>query len=236
MKTLVRVLSLAVLMGVVVTSVNAQAPIQGEYKTSLGDMFTGRESTSWPGGGPAAFHTPGNVVNLQSWDGAALGTEWYITCPEMFTVNVIDNRVAGSGQVIATINYTFGGTIWLDGAGAWGNGDAFYAATINAFTETRVYLYLLGNLQGVDSDYTLDATFNGYSSTCVQLLANGAYFDDTDNAALPLDWPAFLDSGCNAGPTEGRWGQIDDMTMNITACVVPVEEKSWGAVKSLYTE
>ena len=113
---------------------------------------------------------------------------------------------------------------------------------LNRDLETRIEQFAGGQLVGDDSDYNLSGVFNGYSNSCLSLIANNAIIGNTDttnglgNFVKPADYPGFLDAACNPTGQYGRWGDTIDLTMSITGCAVPVEEASWGQVKQLYNE
>ncbi|HEU4366577.1 MAG TPA: hypothetical protein VFT13_14065, partial [Candidatus Krumholzibacteria bacterium] len=54
--------------------------------------------------------------------------------------------------------------------------------------------------------------------------------------AKPADYPDYRDANCNAGPTDGHWGDIRDLTVSVTGCAVSTEQSTWGGVKSLYRD
>ena len=235
MTKVIRVTGLAMLLALAVTAANAQAPLDGTYTSTDigGTMDPGREATSWTTA-PDGRHMAGNVINLEGWDGAALGLQWRIYCPLMVNVVIVDNRVAGTGFVNVEIDYV-GGFTWLSGAGPWGGGDPSYMGVINSFFEKRDLLYVAGLLQGSNSNYSMNAHIQGYAADCIQwTIGNGVWLGDTDGGAKTANYPAFLDANCNPTPTIGRWGDATGLTMVISGCVVPVEEQSWGAMKKLY--
>jgi hypothetical protein len=68
-------------------------------------------------------------------------------------------------------------------------------------------------------------------------ISNTEKLGDTTGGPLPANFPNFWDwIGCvdigTAGP--GEWGDVDAITFTVQGCVVSTEEKTWGAVKSLY--
>jgi hypothetical protein len=241
MRNVILILILAALVATGASVVQAQPPINDpDYSSTDGDMLEGRSSTSWSTS--TGVLAQGNVLNIMSFDGANLGTEWRFYCMQI--VNVVplyDTTVGGTGFKAWLVTYV-GGLFWLDGAGMWGGGDADYTGVLSTFTETRIEQYLSGALVGDASDYSLSGVFNNYSSSCLSLIANDAIVGNTDttngmgNFVKPGDYPGFLDAACAPTGQYGRWGDTTDLTMSITGCAVPVEDASWGQVKSLYTE
>ena len=66
-------------------------------------LFTGRGSTWRPGINSGFPH----VVHAQSWSGAALGTQWDVSCPSANAyTSVVDSRVNGTGTVVYTTPYS----------------------------------------------------------------------------------------------------------------------------------
>jgi len=229
MRNVIRILTVTAVLAMLASVASAQPPVAGTYKSTLGDMLEGRQSTGWNGVGGHADPAIGHVLNGASWDGANLGTEWRIVCPTVANVTVIlDIGV----QKIVQIDYV-GGYIWLDGAGPWGGGDPDYTGIIDSYTEIRT-MQLLGGY-GTAENHNVSAHLAGYSSDCVAFgIGNGAWFGD--GAGPPAGYPAFLDANCDPAGPDGRWGSIDDITMTVTGCSVGVEKETWGAIKQRYSE
>jgi hypothetical protein len=235
-------LSLTAAVALGVTAALAQPPLDGTYKSSAGDFLEGRSSTSWitPVNDPPQA---GNMLHGQSWDGAALVAEWNVSCP--VTVGVLllfDAVVGGNGHRGYLITY-IGGTIWLDGAGPWGGGDASYSGVIDSYTETRTEQYSGGNLVGANSNHSVSAHIVGYPADCVAFgIGNGVLIGDTDPNLIPItdtnvkpaDYPDFLVNCAVDNLSDGHWGDLTDLTLTVRGCEVPVEKTSWGAVKSIY--
>lgn len=213
----------------------AQPPVDGTWKSTLGEMDEGRQSTSWSAA--SGRLQVNNTLHAESWDGATLGAEWKVLCP--FIVNVIPPLAppaGGTGNTSHLIIYA-GGTIWLDGAGPWGGGDPSYTGNITTYIENRAIQWVGGAVVGTAEDHSVSADIVGYSESCIAFgVGNGAWEGDTDNGALPANYPGFLNSLCAGGPTLGRWGQYENITLTVKGCVVPNEEQTWGAVKSRYTD
>ena len=226
---LISVLSAVLVAGA--ASVYAGPPLNGVYKSSDGDFDEGRESSGWVGGG---FLTEDNVLHALAWDGAVLGGDWRITCPYVVTVDLVADLVFfGNGSRIYQITYT-GGTFSLGGNGGqpWANGDASYTGTLTDFTELRTLLFTNNVMVGSDSDFAFNGQVNGYSQSCINGIANGAWLG---NGAAPANYPTYLTANCTAGGS-GHFADTRDLTLTIAGCSVATEQTTWGTVKSLYRD
>ena len=235
-------LLLTLFLSIAVTSAAlAGPPADGTYtSTDIGGaMLPGRYSESWF---PAKLSV-NNTLNEQSWNGAALGTQWHWYCPWIVSaptllVNTVDGN--GNGNKIWQVTYS-GGVCWLDGAGPWAGGDASYTATINSWTAIVTETYANNVEVGTVRSHNANATFTGYSADCMALeIHNTEKLADTNGGPLPANFPTFWDwNGCvdigTAGP--GEWGDVDSITLTVFGCTaLAVEQKTWGAVKSLYRQ
>jgi hypothetical protein len=214
------------------TAALAGPPVNGTYKSTNGDFDEGREASKWVGGG---YLSLGNVLHAESWDGAALGGDWKVVCPQVANVTlVVDLVFGGNGNRIYRLDYA-GGYVELGGAGPWAGGDAFYTGIIDTYVEIRTIQYVAGAKVGAVSDHAVTARIQGYTESCVTWgIGNGAWRGE--GAAAPADHPSFLDANCNASGGPGHWGDIRDLTISIAGCAVPTQEATWGSVKALYRE
>lgn len=218
----------------------AGPPVNGTYKSTDigGTMLPGRYSEYWFG----AKLSVNNTLNEQSWDGATLGTQWHWYCPWIVAaptllLNTVDGN--GNGTKVWRATYT-GGICWLDGPGApWDGGDASYTASINTWIAIVTETYSNHVEVGTVRTHNASATFNGYNQACMALtISNTEKLGDTTGGPLPANFPNFWDwFSCTdvgtAGP--GEWGDVDAITFTIQGCeTVTTEQRSWGAVKSLY--
>jgi hypothetical protein len=217
----------------------AGAPANGTYtSTDIGGLMqSGRYSELWYGGKLLV----NNTLNEQSWDGSTLGAQWHWYCPwisipPVLLVSTVNG--AGNGQKIWRVTYT-GGYCWLDGSGPWAGGDAAYTANITTWVAIVTETYANFVEVGTTRNQNAQATFNGYNLECMALtISNAEKLSDTTHGPLPADYPHFWDwFTCsdvgNAGP--GEWGDVDAITFTVTDCAtVGAQQKSWGAVKSLY--
>jgi hypothetical protein len=229
---LISILTVVLVAGA--ASVYAGPPLNGTYKSSLGQFDEGREASSWAAGG--GFLSTGGVLHTESWDGAALGGDWKVVCPRVVAVTLIVDLVfGGNGQRIYQIDYT-GGLITLGGAGPWGNGDPSYTGIIDTYVEIRTVLYSGGVKVGSVSDHSVSAHLQGYSQSCMTWgIGNGAWLGESP-APKPANYPTFLDPLCNPTATSGHWGDITDLTISVTGCAVSTKSATWGEVKSLYKD
>lgn len=232
MRITLTVLSLAMALVLGASLAQAQPPVNGTYKTLNGDFHEGRYSVSWTNG---AELQSGNVLDVESWDGSVLGTEWRIYCPIAVTeTKLYDSVSGGNGQQIWRIDYT-GGTVWLSGTGPWGGGDPSYTGAVSSYTEVRTIQYVGGAVVGENSNHNVSAQLVGYSANCVAFaIGNTAWYGDTNGGPKPLNYPDFLDSNCGPNGTLGLWGSATDLTLTVQGCVTPVQESTWGSVKARY--
>jgi len=239
MRQFVMLIAVLAVVAVCHTGANGQPPVSGTYKSldlPGGTFLGGRFSESWMSS-PDGRQTPGNVAHLESWNGTTLGTEWSISCPMAVNVQLLFDFVfGGTGQMAYMISYS-GGTVWLSGAGPWGGGNPSYTAMVTSFTETRTLQYVGGMLVAHDSNHSLTAQFVGYPTRCVNLeISNGVLVGDTDTMAKPATYPSFLDPSCGPTRTIGHWDDVTAITLAVIGCTVPSEQRSWGAIKSIYSE
>jgi hypothetical protein len=234
MRNAILISILTVVLAVGAVSVLAGPPANGTYKSSDGDFDEGREASSWAAGG--GYLSTGGVLHAESWDGAALGGDWKIVCPQVVAVTLIaDLTSGGNGQRIYKLDYA-GGYIELDGAGPWAGGDALYTGIIDTYTEIRTVQYVGGAKTGAVSDHAVSAHLSGYPTTCMTWgIGNGAWLGESPTAK-PAGYPTWLDPNCGATATSGHWGPFSDLTISVTGCSVAAQEATWGSVKALYRE
>jgi len=234
MRNAILISILTVVLAVGAASVYAQPPVNGTYKSSNGQFDEGREASSWVAGG--GFLSTGGVLHAESFDGAALGGDWKIVCPQVVTVSlIVDLTFGGNGQRIYQLDYA-GGYIELDGGGPWGGGDPSYTGVIDTYVEIRTVQYVGGAKTGSVSDHSVSAHLQGYPQSCMTWgIGNGAWLDESPNVK-PANYPTFLDPACGATATTGHWGTFSDLTISVTGCSVAAQEATWGSVKALYRE
>lgn len=199
-------------------------------------MLPGRFSESWTAA--SGMLQTGNVTNKLSWDGATLGTQWWMYCAELFSPVLVFTNVDGFGNGIEIWQTSYvGGICVLFAGGPWDSGGGPYTAPYNSYTETSTITYLNGNVTNIVTNVAMSATFIGFSDSCMSLtISNNVFVGDTDSAALPADYPAFLDPFCANTRTLGSWGDSTGFTMDITGCTVSTEDHTWGSIKAMYDE
>ena len=176
----------------------------------------------------------GNVMKDESLDGLTLGTQYVFSCPQFTGATLISTSVVGgTGQEVWEKTFLNNGTFFLNGAGeAWDGGDAAYTGLIDSYTETVTILFVAGSRISAASNIAGNGRFDLYGSSCVSWVANGADVTGTkDNT-----YPDYVDATCAPNRIDGRFGNRSTYTINITPCVVPVEESTWGAIKALYND
>jgi len=217
----------------------AAPPADGIYtSTDLGgQMLLGRYSESWDV--PDGRLQMGNTANKLSWDGATLGTQWQLYCTRIANPPVlITDTVDGSGNGFREWLVVYvGGYLVLDGNGPWGDGsEPVYNASLQTYQEIKSFQYSNHQIvQGI-SNVSIQAEFQGFDDACVAIsILNQEELGSTDSEAFPPDYPAFLMPGtCDPARTLGSWGEVDEITLIVIGCTVPVKEVTWGAIKSHY--
>jgi hypothetical protein len=232
------VITFAVVLAVPLLAV-AGPPIDGTYtSTDLGgQMLLGRYSESWSQ--PGGQLEMGNTVNKLSWDGATLGTQWWLYCTRIAGPPVlISDTVDGNGNGFKEWRVTYiGGDLVLDGNGPWGDGsEPSYTANLHAYQEIKTFQYINNQIVQCISNVSLQAAFQGFDESCVTIsILNQEELGNTDTAALPADYPPFLEPiTCDPTRTLGSWGEVDEITLIIIDCTIPVDETTWGVIKSRY--
>jgi hypothetical protein len=222
------------------TTASAQAPQEGIYmSTDLGGaVLNGYYAESWVDG----RGTLGNTINASSWDGKQkmLGTQWSISCPVLASPPILMEDTVdqyGDGTRIYLIIY-FGGTIFLSGDGPWGGGATEYQGLLDTYEVTVTVVYEKNHDISASSTIRATGTFSQYAGECFELMAEKVVERGNTGREQkrPLTYPPFIESSCDIGPKDGAWGTIAAIQLTITGCSVPVEETSWGAVKSLYAD
>jgi len=207
----------------------ANPPTVGTYAA-----LDGRFSESMNGGQGQV----GNTLHAQSWDSATLGTEWILSCTSISEppTELWDTRVGGTGEVAYRTKY-LGGTYWFSKDGPWGDGTEDYPGNITVTLVTSTHLYVGGVLQSIVSDATVQGEFVNYPGCFVYTISNVEVLDYYPTP-FPANYPAVLLTSCTAGGV-GAWGSVTDITIVIYEgkdCTFPVEESTWGAIKSMYVE
>ncbi len=230
--------ALGILIGALlaVTPVLADPPLDGVYHSTAGDMLEGRGSESWPNGSDFEI---GDALNWASWDGATLGLEWTLSCPAICEEpQLIYDGVNSSGYGVQIWQSQYcGGTFWLaaDGDEPWGGGDDSYTASVQSLNQVTTILFAAWQPVSWITNMDMIAHFLGYQETCITLVvSNTERVGDTESQTFPPDYPDLVaGANCTAVDMGSAW-DVEDITMTITGCATPVEETSWGTVKSAY--
>lgn len=226
-----------ILAMLIVTPVIAGPPLNGTYKSEDlgGPVLAGRYTESWAGpGGRLAL---GNTTNKYSWDGATLGTQWWMYCAEISAAPILlFDGVDGSGNGQRIYQVTYNGGFCVLFTGPWTNGEASYFAPYDSYTEIKTQTYVSFGVVGEVATVQVQASFTGFNDDCMALqIASSAEVGDTDSSAKPGDFPDFLEPGfCTGTRVHGTWGDHTGMTLDIFDCTIATEESTWGAIKAQY--
>jgi hypothetical protein len=216
----------------------AGPPLAGSYNSTDigGSVLVGRYTEGWAAGGGGLL--TGATLNCASWDGFSLGTQWRYWCGTQVSNSVLlINTVNAQGNGNRTYASTYvGGYFWLSGTGPWANGDAAYPGVMDSYVEYETIQYSNWNQIGAITNVQMSAHFDNYPEACMSYnMGNGLRVSDTNlGQPAPANYPQFLDTNCNSGPTEGAGWNFFTITLTIVDCSVGSEETTWGAVKSIY--
>jgi hypothetical protein len=219
-------------------SVFAGPPLDGNYdSTDLGGaVYTGRYTEGWDAAGSPT--QSGTTLNAESWDETNLGTQWRYWCgTEVADGIVISDGVDANGNGNRTYLKTFvGGYIWLAGDGPWANGDPDYPGTIDTYAEIEIVTFVNWVSTAAVTNVQSTAHFDNYTDECMTFyIGNGSRVATTENGdPTPADYPDLLDTSCDPTRTEGAFWDFFTITLSISGCTTPVNETTWGAVKSMY--
>ncbi len=208
------------------------------WSTTTGTMLGGRASEAWCGanGMPVMGGVPGNTQNAQSWDGAALGTQWQATGMQIDATGavLISDTVDGNGNGQRTyISHYTGGQFWLSRDHTWADGLADLSGALNSY-QVIITITYVGN---VAVGATSNITFTGNFANCPGVneceitftIANAMLIWRPDSGlAMPAGYPAFL-----CGADLGELFDICCITMQIN-CAVPTDREAWSTVKAMY--
>jgi hypothetical protein len=234
----VRVFSLVVCIAIAAPCL-AVGPIQGNYGTANtlpldGTMLAGRGSDSWADSLDGETRVS-NVLNLQSWTGAALGTEWVFDCSVSSSQIVIDNTVGGSGYVQHKTTYE-PGRFFLSKDGPWGDSVNDLTGRTTHLLQVTTVALVSGNPVAADERAFAEGFFDGSSCYLTLVIARAVVLGDTAALSFPVGYPALLDTDCSTARADGSWSDITTISMNILCLEFPsaVAEKQWSQVKALY--
>lgn len=230
--------------------VQAGPPLNGTYKSTLGQFDEGTATTKSAGN----FLAAGNTLYGRSYAGGVFTNDWTFQCISVQSAVPLGAPIGNNGNYQYMITYNIGGYVTLGGPGnPWNGGDAVYNGIVDSFVEFRTIQVVQGTVRGWTSDYAVNAHFEGYPESCVAwAIGNGVLiggtspqspkpFNTTVPTTLPTvkaaNYPDFPGPGCVLGPTgPGHWEDIRDLTLTIVGCTVATESSSWGKVKSMYRD
>lgn len=235
MRTIARILSVLVILCPVLAL--AGAPLTGSWSsTDLGGIVpVGRYTEGWNNGGGALL--AGTTFNAGSWDGVTLGGSWAYSCAvEGSNAVLLSDTVNGAGFGDRTWKKVFsGGTIWLSGAGPWGNGDATYTGSIIEYVEYETITYVAFNAIAARTNVSATASIDGYDTVCLGFtVGNGAKVSDTASGPAPANYPALLTASCSPTAPNGAFWNMAQLTLYIANCSVATDTQDWGSVKALF--
>lgn len=251
MKTSLILISAAVLLCVCVSVEAEDIPARpgawginpGYYMTYDGTLLQGRMSESWLGDS-LDFFVPGNVINIMSWDGSSLGSQWRI-----WDVVVDDDGAVIINELVGPewhcIDYSVdltGGRFWLDnthfGDGTIGlDGWIFYMNI-----QTRA-CYMADTLISVSSNIWIRGSFNYCPGCAIAIdVVNAVNFMDPEYPPVPEEYPEF-----SAGAENGFYWEVYSLLVKILCgngiggiydepyCIqIGTESASWGKIKTIY--
>ena len=231
--------TLLLMIPILLLSMNviAECPELGVYSSIDGDVSLGRASESWVGGGEGQI---GNAVLSMSWNGAALGQQWVLSCPATCSVPLlILDQVDGNGNGNQTWFTEYcGGELWLNGPGeAWDTGDASYTAVLNEASFTTTIQFAGGVPVGYVANIQFTAEFANCPEGCSAFeISNAVQLGRGLGSSFPAGYPLPVQQpDClQDGALMGSYWDVIDLSLVITGCAVPTEDSSWSQVKSIY--
>jgi hypothetical protein len=225
MKVLIRMLIGALALTMIALPALAGPPAPGVYKSATSQIMQGRYTESGTDvGNWDSYFTTGNAMNAESYDSmtTTLAGQWTISCPHIVSALKYQN-LPGWDKWIVTYQ---GGTFTLQGTGtAWDGGDATYFGVVQTHSQTVTVLKPSG---ARDANISFSGYFTGPGYPCFTLIANGA-----EVSGLSGPFPPFVDQTCGVAAGGSTW-LLRDITLTITNCSVPVQDGTWGKIKSLY--
>jgi len=193
----------------------AAAPFVGLYKSDDldgGVFLTGRWTEGFLTGDPQ--HAD-NGLHAASWDagGLVLGSHWELDGPALDGAVVTDLRDAsGDGTVIITRTFdTAGATMTLADGMPWTDpGDGAYTVDLDTYTQVTTELYQGWARVFVRSMQSFTGRFAAYPTHRLTGQANWALVGD--GPAAPAGYPVWRP----AGVTDGAWGDVGQVRLDIT--------------------
>jgi hypothetical protein len=206
-------------------------PYEGSWSAPNGGVLEGRISEAWcsssyePG-------EPGNTLNAQSWDGAALGTQWRFSGMSIDANGAVetasDVNAMGFGWIDYLTSYE-GGRFWLSGSEAWSDGTDLEGDVTLCSVTARVTLVAWQPVMLI-SNITIVGVFDLCQECSIGIAANSERVWMTgDPGAMPGSYPPFL---CSADSGELHYTCC--MDVDIMCSVTGTEESTWGAIKEMH--
>lgn len=216
----------------------SDCPKVGMYSTYAGTMLPGRASEAWCGlDGTYGPGEEGNAENAMSWDsvGSTLAGEWklYGMTADPLGAVMIDMNLDGNGTGSITYRTNYdGGEFWLSKDGAWGDGTVDYTGYMTSYVVVATVTYVYGKMVGATSNVTAHGVFDNcpMKDAVVEFVIANAMlvWHPAWGGTPPGNYPPGL---CTTTGVE--LFDVCCVTMNFQPAV-PVEELSWGKIKSLY--
>jgi len=208
------VVALLFVLGAWATPRAVAAPVVNVFKSDdmdvnpLLEFLTGRYSEGFSGN-PLGI---GNGAHAGSWDGVNLYTEWELSGPIVLpTPTIIDNRVGGSGTVIALRSFDVSAaTLVLKAGGPWDGGDGDYTINLDFYEQQVTALYENGTMVFAESTESFTGDFVGHVGYRLAGMASGALVGQ--GAPLPANFPSWVPGGS----VTGSWGEVGLIQFQIT--------------------
>ncbi len=231
MKTMALAAALVTLLASAAYSICEILPTDGTYSTYAGTLLSGRVSEAWctlqrPG-------VPGNTENAESWNGAALGTQWHAWGMAIDEVGPVETArfldAGGTGWIDYNTNYD-GGLFWLAGSGPWGGPAEGFTGFITYYNVSTRVTYVNNAIVGATSNVFFTGGFDICPTCSIEYaIANAMLVWQTGMLNQPANYPAFL---CDA--TAGEYFDACCIQAKIYCIPIGTEPSSWGAIKSMY--
>lgn len=193
-------------------------PLPGCYRSRAdnGVVHDARATiTHWTPGGAAAW------LNVESWDGKALGRQWKVRCSVRAATLPTDSsaydRATGSGMVVSEDIY-LGGTFILfdDSTVGWGSGAGSVDTTRLVVREHHEAHRLVRSETAIFSS----ARFSRGGCRLELVAMDVSWQGDTAHAGKPGTYPEFLGDGCRAvadRTPNGDWFDVGQPTFEVVA-------------------
>lgn len=193
-------------------------PVTGDYSsTDLWAAVTpGRWTEGFVAGLPGAV---GNGAHAESWNGAALGSEWELTGPTITSTTVLAGPALPPAVGVATITYqrlfdVTNADLILKNTGPWWNAAdnpaTQYVVNLSSYMQILTVTFVNQQIANASSIETFAGTFQGmpgYELAYGHTL--GAY--KNQGLVLPANYPSFEP----AASVAGAWGTAEGVRFTI---------------------